>query len=54
MFNIEDGDAKFLTKEINDTYIQNNLNILVADYHKLTKTPPLADENFVGKQVELF
>lgn len=32
----EDGDAKFLTKEINDTYIQNNLNRLVADYHKLT------------------
>lgn len=45
----EDGDAKFLTKEINDTYIQNNLNRLVADYHKLTKTPPLTDENFAGQ-----
>lgn len=44
----EDGDAKFLIKDINDTYIQNILNRLVADFHKLTKTPPLTDESFAG------
>lgn len=44
----EDGDAKFLVKDINDTYIQNTLNRLVADFHKLTKTPPLTDESFAG------
>lgn len=44
----DDGDAGFLVKNINDTYIQNTLNRLVADYHKLTKTPPLTDENFAG------
>lgn len=44
----EDGDAKFITKDINDTYIQNTLTRLVADFHKLTKTPPLTDESFAG------
>ena len=41
-----DGDAKFITKNINDTYIQNTLDRLTEDYHKLTKTPALSDENF--------
>ena len=43
---LADGDAKFLIKDINDTYIQNTLDRLTEDYHKLTKTPALSDENF--------
>jgi SPP1 family phage portal protein len=43
---LADGDAKFLIKDINDTYIQNTLDRLTKDYHKLTKTPALSDENF--------
>ena len=43
---LADGDAKFLIKDINDTYIQNTLDRLTDDYHKLTKTPALSDENF--------
>lgn len=43
---LADGDAKFLIKDINDTYIQNTLDRLTGDYHKLTKTPALSDENF--------
>lgn len=44
----ENGEAKFLVKDINDTYIRNTLDRLVADFHKLTKTPPLTDESFAG------
>jgi SPP1 family phage portal protein len=43
-----DGEAEFLIKNINDTYIQNMLNRLTTDYHKLTKTPALTDESFSG------
>lgn len=43
-----DGDAEFLIKNINDSYIQNMLNRLTDDYHKLTKTPALTDESFSG------
>lgn len=46
LITLGDGDAKFLTKNINDTYIQNTLERLTTDYHKLTKTPSLNDENF--------
>lgn len=46
LITLGDGDAKFLTKNINDTYIQNTLNRLITDYHKLTKTPALNEENF--------
>jgi SPP1 family phage portal protein len=46
LITLGDGDAKFLTKNINDTYIQNTLERLTDDYHKLTKTPALNDENF--------
>ena len=44
----DDGDAKFLTKTVDDEYTQNILNRLVNDYHKITKTPNLTDENFAG------
>ena len=46
LITLGDGDAKFLTKNINDTYIQNTLERLTDDYHKLTKTPALNDDNF--------
>lgn len=41
-----DGEAEFLTKTVNDAYIQNTLDRLTNDFHKLTKTPNLTDENF--------
>lgn len=44
----DDGDAKFLTKTVDDEYTQNLLNRLVNDYHKITKTPNLTDEKFAG------
>ena len=43
-----DGDATFLTKSVSDTYIQNMLNRLTNDFHKLTGTPNLTDESFAG------
>ncbi len=43
-----EGDVNFLTKQINDTYIQNMLTRLVNDFHKLTATPNLTDEAFAG------
>lgn len=43
-----DGEVEFITKSINDTYIQNVLNRLTNDFHKLTKTPALTDESFSG------
>ena len=43
-----DGDASFLTKTVSDTYIQNMLNRLTNDFHKLTGTPNLTDESFAG------
>lgn len=46
LITLGDGDAKFLTKNINDTYVRNTLERLTDDYHKLTKTPALDDENF--------
>lgn len=46
LITLGDGDAKFLTKDINDSYIQNTLDRLTDNYHKLTKTPALSDENF--------
>lgn len=42
----DDGEVEFITKNINDTYIQNTLKRLTDDFHKLTKTPALTDENF--------
>lgn len=44
----DDGDAKFLTKTVDDEYTQNLINRLVNDYHKVTKTPNLTDEKFAG------
>lgn len=46
LITLGDGDAKFLTKDINDTYIEHTLERLKDDYHKLCKTPALNEENF--------
>lgn len=46
LITLGDGDAQFITKNINDTYVRNTLERLTDDYHKLTKTPALDDENF--------
>lgn len=46
LITLGDGDAKFIVKDINDTYIQNTLKRLTEEYHKLSKTPALSDENF--------
>ena len=43
-----DGDVSFITKDVNDTYIQNMLDRLTNDFHKLTATPNLTDESFAG------
>ena len=50
----------FITKDVNDGYIQNMLDRLTNDFHKLTATPNLTDENFssnssgVAMQYKLF
>ena len=46
LITLGDGDAKFLTKDINDTYIEHTLERLKDDYHKLCKTPALNEESF--------
>lgn len=44
----EGGDVQFITRDVNDTFIQNTLNNLTDRYHMLTKTPALSDEFFSG------
>lgn len=50
VFNFPDkeGDASFLTKEINDTATENYKNRLDSDIHKFSLVPDMSDENFVG------
>lgn len=42
----QDGDASWLTKNINDTYFQNVLNTLNEDIHKFSKVPDMMSEGF--------
>lgn len=44
----ENGDAKWLVKNINDIHIQNIKNRCVEDIHKFSMTPNLADEKFAS------
>lgn len=44
----EDGDAKWLVKQINDTYAQNNKNRLNQDIHKFSFIPDMQDKEFAG------
>lgn len=44
----EGGDAKWLIKQINDTYAQNNKNRLNQDIHKFSFVPDMQDKEFAG------
>lgn len=44
----EDGDADWLTKNIQDTAMENYKNRLQADIHRFSMTPNLTDEAFAG------
>ena len=45
---MENGDAKFITKQIQTEAIENHLNRLEANIHKFAQVPDLSDENFAG------
>lgn len=42
----ENGDAKWLVKDVNDTWVENYKNRLKQDIHKFSSTPDMTDENF--------
>lgn len=44
----EQGDAKWLVKQVNDTYAQNNKNRLNQDIHKFSFIPDMQDKEFAG------
>lgn len=44
----DDGDAKWLIKQINDSYSQNNKNRLNQDIHKFSMIPDMQDKEFSG------
>ena len=43
-----DGDAQFLSKNTNDSYVENTLNRLFNNHHKCTQRPDITDQNFAG------
>ncbi len=43
-----DGDASWLIKNVNDTYVENVKTRLQKDIHKFSHVPDMSDENFVG------
>lgn len=43
-----DGQAGWLTKDINDTAIENYKDRLNSDIHKFAKVPDIGDEQFLG------
>ena len=44
----ENGDASWLIKNLNDTYVENCKKRLVSDIHKFSCVPDMSDENFAG------
>lgn len=42
------GDAKWLIKNLNDTYIENMKSRLEKDIHKFSSVPDMSDEAFSG------
>lgn len=44
----EGGDAKWLVKEINDTYLENLKTRIASEIHKFSKTPALTDQDFAA------
>lgn len=45
---MENGDAKFLTKQIQTDALENHLNRLEKNIYKFSQVPDLSDENFAG------
>jgi SPP1 family phage portal protein len=45
---MENGDAKFITKQIQTEALENHLNRLSANIHKFSQVPDMTDENFAG------
>ena len=45
---MENGDMKFITKEIQTEALENHLNRLEKNIHKFSAVPDLGDENFAG------
>jgi len=43
-----DGDADWLTKNVNDTYLENIKDRISKDIHKFSKTPNLVSEEFIA------
>lgn len=43
-----DGDAEWLTKEINDAYLEHIKERIAKDIHKFSKTPNLVSEEFIA------
>ena len=44
----DNGDARWLIKDLNDTYVENVKSRLQKDIHKFSSVPDLSDENFSG------
>lgn len=50
-FNVpQGGDAKFITKDMNDEAVENHLNRVHNNIYRFSKTPDLSDEAFGGNQ----
>lgn len=45
---MENGDAKFITKQIQTEALENHLNRLSTNIHKFSQVPDMTDENFAG------
>lgn len=45
---MDNGDAKFITKEIQTEALENHLNRLEKNIYKFSQVPDLSDENFAG------
>lgn len=45
---MENGDVKFITKEIQTEAVENHLNRLEKNIYKFSQVPDLSDENFAG------
>ena len=45
---MENGDAKFITKQIQTEALENHLNRLEANIYKFSQVPNLSDESFAG------
>lgn len=41
-----DGDAKWLIKDVNDSWVENYKNRIKCDIHKFSNTPDMSDESF--------